>query len=53
MTEYLTSKTCCHCGNINDNLGMSKVYECIKCPLRIDRDMNASINIYNNNILAR
>lgn len=47
INEYLTSKTCCKCGNINKNLGTSKIYNCNKCKLTIDRDINASINIYN------
>jgi len=46
IDEYLTSKTCCKCGNINKKLGTNKVYNCNKCKLTIDRDINASINIY-------
>ena len=53
VTEYLTSKTCCNCGNINDSLGSSKVYRCLKCPIEIDRDINAAINIYENKNLSR
>ena len=51
--EYLTSKSCCNCGNIKDNLGSSKIYKCDKCNMNLDRDINAAINIYENRILSR
>ena len=51
--EYLTSKCCSKCKNIKDDLGGAKVYTCTKCNLVIDRDINASINIYKNRILSR
>ena len=51
--EHLTSKCCSNCQNIKDNLGGAKLYMCTKCNLVIDRDINASINIYNNRILSR
>jgi IS605 OrfB family transposase len=53
VTEYLTSRTCSNCGNINDSLGSSKVYRCWKCPIELDRDINAAINIYKNEKLSR
>ena len=53
VSEYLTSKTCSNCKVINDNLGSSKVFKCSSCKLCIDRDINASINIYKNEILTR
>ncbi len=41
-----TSKKCSGCGNINKELKLSdRTYECSKCGLSIDRDLNASINI--------
>ncbi len=41
-----TSKKCSGCGNINKELKLSdRTYECSKCGLIIDRDLNASINI--------
>ena len=46
--KYLTSKTCSECGKIKKNLGSNKVFECVLCNLKIDRDINASINIYKN-----
>jgi len=53
VTEYLTSKTCSNCKVINDDLGPSKIFSCSSCKLCIDRDINASINIYKNEILSR
>lgn len=51
VSEYLTSKTCFNCGNIKQDLGSNKVYKCDNCDLEIDRDINASINIYVNKVL--
>lgn len=45
VNESYTSKTCCNCGNIKDDLGSSKIYECKKCKNIIDRDVNGAINI--------
>ena len=46
ISEYMTSKTCSRCKNIKSNLTSEKIYICDKCNLTIDRDINASINIY-------
>ena len=46
INAYNTSKTCCNCENIKKNLGSTKKYDCSKCLLSIDRDINAAINIY-------
>jgi putative transposase len=51
--EYLTSKCCSNCKKINDALGSSKIFNCNHCDLKIDRDINASINIYKNRTLSR
>jgi putative transposase len=45
IDERYTSKTCSSCGEYND-VGRSKEYNCGKCELRIDRDLNASKNIF-------
>ena len=45
VTEEFTSKTCSCCGNLNQNLGVSKVYNCRKCNSVFDRDVNGSRNI--------
>ena len=44
-TEEYTSITCGKCGNLHESLGSSKIYECIKCGLVIDRDLNGARNI--------
>ena len=46
IDEYMTSKTCCNCKNIKQNLKGEKTYNCSECNLIIDRDINAAINIY-------
>ncbi len=51
IDEYNTSKMCHNCCNIKKDLGAKKVYECNKCKIKIDRDINASINIYNKGFL--
>ena len=48
---YPSSKTCSSCGNIKHDLKLSdRVYVCNECNTKIDRDLNASINILNNGI---
>lgn len=38
---------CSSCGNIKDNITLKdRVYICNECGLKIDRDYNASLNIY-------
>jgi len=46
VDESYTSKTCSICGNINEKLGANVVYDCDKCGLKMDRDINACRNIY-------
>ena len=45
VSEDYTSKTCSSCGHIKHDLGSSKIYDCNKCNLKIDRDVNAAKNI--------
>jgi len=45
VEESYTSKTCGCCGNIDKNLGSSKVYNCKNCNVKIDRDYNGARNI--------
>ena len=41
-----SSKTCCGCGCIKDNLTLGdRTFKCEHCGLVIDRDLNAAINI--------
>lgn len=43
---YPSSKTCCICGSIKQDLKLSdRVYKCDSCGNIIDRDINASINL--------
>ena len=47
-TYYPSSKTCSNCGCIKENLSLSeRTYNCNECGFKIDRDLNASINILN------
>lgn len=44
---YPSSKTCSSCGSIKDTLTLKdRVYICDACGLKIDRDYNASLNLY-------
>jgi putative transposase len=43
--EHYTSKTCGCCGFIKTDLKGKEIYECDKCNLVVDRDINASRNI--------
>ena len=49
-TEPFTSKTCGNCGNIKYDLGSAEFYDCRKCHLKIDRDINGARNILLRNI---
>ena len=47
---YASSKTCSRCGHIKTVLRLStRIYECDECGLKIDRDLNAAINLANYN----
>jgi len=46
VNECYTSKICSNCGNYNDKLKGDKIYNCKKCNIVIDRDINACRNIY-------
>lgn len=44
---YPSSKTCSHCGAVKSKLSLSqRVYVCDECGYKIDRDLNASINLH-------
>ena len=43
---YPSSKTCSKCGNVKKKLELKeRIYNCDKCKISIDRDLNAAINI--------
>ena len=45
---YASSKTCSHCGHIKKELKLSdRLYVCPECGSRLDRDLNAAINLAN------
>ena len=47
---YASSKTCSHCGHIKKDLKLSdRTYICPVCGARLDRDLNAAINLANYN----
>jgi len=46
IDEYLTSQKCHNCDNLKKDLGGNKEYNCLLCNVQLDRDVNASINIY-------
>ncbi len=46
MNPAWTSKRCSRCGATNKSLRAEKVFECPSCGLKIDRQFNASVNIY-------
>lgn len=46
VDESYTSKICSSCGNVKDNLGGNKVYDCSNCHKVICRDTNGARNIY-------
>ncbi|WXG43018.1 MAG: zinc ribbon domain-containing protein [Promethearchaeati archaeon SRVP18_Atabeyarchaeia-1] len=46
VPPQFTSKTCSRCGWVNKDLRGAAVFECRSCGLRIDRQLNAAINLY-------
>ena len=46
IAPFGTSKNCSRCGWTNHDLKGAKVFECRRCGLRIDRQLNASIGMY-------
>ena len=49
---FPSSKTCSNCGAVKNVLSLSeRIYTCNGCGLRLDRDINAAINIKNRGLL--
>ena len=42
--EQWTSRTCTRCGKVNNELSLSKSFDCRECKFRIDRDVNGALN---------
>ena len=45
INEHYTTKTCSACGQINNDVGSSKMFKCEHCKLETGRDCNASKNM--------
>ena len=45
LNESYTSKTCCSCGTMQENLKNKDILHCNTCGLEILRDLNGAINI--------
>ena len=45
VNEAYTTRTCGNCFVVNDDVGVSKVFECVNCGLEADRDIHAARNI--------
>jgi transposase len=43
--ETFTSKTCCRCNSVKNELGGNEIYNCDKCNFTLGRDVNGAINI--------
>ena len=44
---YPSSKTCSSCGYIKEDLSLKdRLFDCPNCKAKLDRDYNASLNIY-------
>lgn len=46
---FASSKTCCCCGHKQDMPLKKRIFDCEKCDNKMDRDLNASINLMNYN----
>ena len=44
---FPSSKTCSSCGNLQPMPLSERIYSCSRCSKRLDRDLNASLNILN------
>ncbi|AAK41873.1 transposase [Saccharolobus solfataricus] len=44
VNPYLTSRSCPRCGFVSRKVG--KTFECERCGFKLDRQLNASLNIY-------
>lgn len=45
---YPSSKICNHCGSVKSDLKLSdRTYICAECGAKLDRDLNAAINLAN------
>jgi transposase len=45
VDEAFTTRTCGKCAVLNNNVGANRIFNCTKCNIRIDRDLNGARNI--------
>jgi len=45
VNEAFTTRTCGKCCELNNNIGSSRIFNCSKCNIIIDRDLNGARNI--------
>ncbi len=50
VKEHYTSKTCYNCGTYNKP-EINRIYNCARCKITIDRDVNGAINIFQKSII--
>ena len=51
---YASSKTCSQCGHVKKDLKLSdRIYVCPVCGAKLDRDLNAAINLANYNAVVQ
>lgn len=50
LSEAYTTKTCTHCGVLNNSVGGSEIFTCSVCGLKIDRDVGGARNILLRNV---
>jgi putative transposase len=46
LNPYNSTRKCSRCGGINEALNGAAILECRYCGLRIDRQLNAAVNLY-------
>ena len=46
INEWMTSKMCSMCGHVEEDLGENEMYECTKCGIKMERDINGARNIH-------
>lgn len=46
INEWMTTKMCSKCGEINWGIGSKKIFKCDECGQEMERDVNATRNMY-------
>ena len=53
IKEHKSTKTCCNCGKVDENVKSNHVYNCKNCKIELNRDWNGAINILKMNVKIR